>query len=864
MLAAMASAALIVGASLLIGQAVFVLCGRPRPNWLAGPVGLAILLALTATAASLGARGPALALLLTIVLVLTLLFHTFNDRNNGRLLALLRRKVGSRGSSLRPRSQDSQAPRREARPGLAPDESRGALVAALIAVLFAALPFIAAGAVGLLGVGLVNDDMASHLLITDWIDERFRPEPVFIDQGYPLGPHALVAGLANALSASSIDVFAGLTLALPMLTALVAFSALGGLGPRSRVVCAALVAVPYMAAAYLAQEAFKEPTMALFVLGFALWLPQVRRPLEAIPLGILAAGAVYAYSFPGLAWLLGTAVVYLAIAAFRARRQTAEGPGAEPLRDRARFALAGGALAALVLAILLIPELHRLADFRDFRALDPDRANEGGLGNLRGQLSPLTAFGIWPTSDFRLPAGAGSLPSIVFYLGGALGLFAFALALPRWIRRHGEALPAALLTAALLYIAARGFGTVYTSAKALSIIAPLVMLTTLGGLLARLPAPPALKRSEETGMPVQEPLRIRTTHRPRIHAAEALEGHPRLLTALAVMVALAAGLSSFLILRSAPVAPETHMKELAEIRPLVKDEKVLFLGRDNFILYELRGSRPFTAVKNYYDPLFVEPNEELANVFSKFDLDSVDAETLAEFPYVLTTRAAYASGPPPGYEVVKQTPTYVLWERGAPGAQGREPGESDVAPGANVACGDAEQQQHRGTSAVFAREPILLGADEWSQNTVENGPRAVISTRLPEGAWQLSLQYDSTRPLTISTPRDSSTEGPSFSFELPANLDYRGPGPYYPAGEIESDGGTVTLLAGVEAPPFAGQFLGASAVAHLGALAFTAVDRRGGYVGGGGERPYPGDSSSLVRGDKACGRYVDWFEAPAD
>ena len=55
-------------------------------------------------------------------------------------------------------------------------------------------------------------------------------------------------------------------------------------------------------------------------------------------------------------------------------------------------------------------------------------------------------------------------------------------------------------------------------------------------------------------------------------------------------------------------------------------------------------------MRNFYDPYFVEPNFELEDVGSKFDFDSVTAETLARFPYVLTTRAAYASGPPPGYE----------------------------------------------------------------------------------------------------------------------------------------------------------------------------------------------------------------------
>ena len=94
------------------------------------------------------------------------------------------------------------------------------------------------------------------------------------------------------------------------------------------------------------------------------------------------------------------------------------------------------------------------------------------------------------------------------------------------------------------------------------------------------------------------------------------------------------------------MAPTEHADQLAQIRPLVAGEKLLFLGRDDFVLYELRGSKPFTHVRNFYDPYFVEPNFDLADVGSKFDFDSVTADTLARFPYVLTTSATYASQRP--------------------------------------------------------------------------------------------------------------------------------------------------------------------------------------------------------------------------
>ncbi len=41
----------------------------------------------------------------------------------------------------------------------------------------ASIPFIVNGQVGILGVGLVNDDMANHLLIADWLNTRVGEMP---------------------------------------------------------------------------------------------------------------------------------------------------------------------------------------------------------------------------------------------------------------------------------------------------------------------------------------------------------------------------------------------------------------------------------------------------------------------------------------------------------------------------------------------------------------------------------------------------------------------------------------------------------------------------------------------------------------
>ena len=126
-------------------------------------------------------------------------------------------------------------------------------------------------------------------------------------------------------------------------------------------------------------------------------------------------------------------------------------------------------------------------------------------------------------------------------------------------------------------------------------------------------------------------------------------------------------ISSFLVLRQAPVAPTNHADQLAELRPLVQGQDVLFLGRDNFVvLRAARGAGRSRRCRNYYDPNYVKPNLRLQDVFRKFDFDSVTPRTLARFPFVITTRAAYASGPPPAFRPVRRTADFVLWKRTGP------------------------------------------------------------------------------------------------------------------------------------------------------------------------------------------------------
>ena len=512
MLGTYAAFLLVLGCSAIVGQAIHALAGRREWTPTAPAAGLAGLLALAWATARLPGEGLAAAVAIGLVTVVAAVI--LGARPAGQMRAVI-----------------------------------GDVPLTLLAALAASLPFIVEVRFGILGTGL-NPDMSQHLFAVDRLASGGSER--LIAEGYPLGPHALVAALGE-LGPSTVHAFDGLMLAIAAATCLAAVGALGGLRGWQRVAGALVVGFAYLLAANYVQGAFKEGIQAMLVLAFAVGLGDLAREggggvraRAALPLAALAIGSVYAYSFPGLAWLAGTALAWGAIELLRV-------PG-EERAAALRGALGPTALGLGLLAVAIAPELGRISSFASFETFDPDGA---GLGNLFDRLSPLEVFGIWPSGDFRVEPGDGGVPAIAFYAGAAFGAGAFAFGALQWVRRWGWAVPAAVMAAGVLWLYARVGGTPYQEAKTLVILAPLVVLVSVRGLLAAAPLP------------------------------------------LALAFIAAAGGSGALALLNGPVGPSGYSPELAELRSEIGDESVHVSaprdlleeqhGRD-YLVWELRGN----------------------------------------------------------------------------------------------------------------------------------------------------------------------------------------------------------------------------------------------------------------------------------
>ncbi len=574
----------VCAASLAIGQAAIALCGMRRWSWLAPAVGLALLCAICWGTVRLPGHGSISA---AAVLLLTV----------GSVVYLWRRVEGI-GEAVR----------------------IGAPVA-LLALAATSLPFIAEGHFGILGTSF-NPDMSQHLLAADRLAHGEGNQ--LLHQGYPLGPHAIVIALNKGLGIGLVQGFSGLTVAAAILAALTALTAFADQPTLLRTPAALVVGLTYLVASYFAQGAFKETMQALFVLAFVLALREATftpawrgHQLRFVPAAILAGGSVYAYSFPGLIWLVGIAAIW-AVAEYAISRLRpsaggvdAGGPRTDAVRPPAGPPAAATDPAAwrsvlyasLLFLVLIAPEIGRMIDFHSFETFDPSGL---GLGNLFGQISPFEALGIWPSGDFRLAPGDGAVPAIGYFFGAAFAAILLVYGLVLCWRHRETAIVSALLAVVAIYALARVAGTPYTTAKSLVIAAPIAALVIVLPLLRR---------------PV------------------------------AWLYLLAAGGCSLLALANAPVGPIAYTPALTGLRATVGEGPTLVLASRQlledehgtpFIAWELRGGR-----------VCIESDDEAGG------------RPPAGVRFVIT-ESDRRQRPFPNLRLKRLAPPYVLWETPAP------------------------------------------------------------------------------------------------------------------------------------------------------------------------------------------------------
>jgi hypothetical protein len=799
MLATYASAAIICAASLLIGRALLSLAGRRNWTWLEPAVGLGAMLTVTGVAA----RAPGHATTATLGLILLVLA-------SAAVLAL-------RGAP-QPAGEGREERRRRDR-GERDVVIHGLLVA-IAALVVLSIPFAVSGRWGPLGTGF-NNDLGLHLAWAEWLRSGFGPTP---ETGYPLGPHALADAVAAVPGIGLGHAFVGQIVAIGIVTALTALPALPGMGPGRRVLGAVLVACCYLGASYYTQGAFKETLEALFVLAFAVALRDpgrlpsglVARAGFALPYLAMAGGILFSYSFVGLAWPIAVVALW-SLTLPEVRRALAP-------RSLLRFLLRPVTLALIVLAAGIAVLTTIVGPF-GFGA----GFNKIAGSNTYGPVSPVETLGVWWSPNYRIDAPG---EADITWLAGALGGLAVAVGAVWWVRRRDLAVPIAFAATAILYLASLPFSGDYTRAKALMIAAPLAMLIAIRPLLTEIA--PARRREREQG-PAAAGSRMRLAW-----------------SALAIAFIGGAAYSSFLALREGPVGPPGHGSELSRFLPIVRGEPVLYAGQDRYAAWELLGADTHVPLVEFPDPA-VSPNPEkpfdTGVAYSPVDFDSFTKGTLDRMPYVITGRAAWNSEAPPNFRRIAATPSFLLWENtGVETRRGRRVLLEGLNPGALAGCEAPEIRiltGSRGRASLFG-DVVIGEKTAWAPGkTLHTGGSISQSLRLPPGRWRLSLQYFSPFEITLSAAGFEQPLVAALDGQRPNTISLANDGQYWPAGEIESDGGRIRFTVEAAEPSTLQRLTGYDGSAYIGNLVAVGAAPR-----------------QHVELAEACEGWIDWYEAP--
>jgi hypothetical protein len=651
------------------------------------------------------------------------------------------------------------------------------------------------------------------------------------------GPHGLAVASAAVPGIGLGQAFVGEIIAIGILTGLTAIGALGEMRPARRTIAAAMVAIPYLAASYFAQAAFKETAEALFVLAFATFLlapgtlpaggwARLRFILPALA---LAGGIFFSYSFAGIAW--PAAILFFWSLTIPAVRQALRPRSVLRFLLRPATLLAIAVLAGLAVALTLVGPFGFAHGF-----------NKVAGSNTYGPVSPLEALGVWPAANYRLDAvGGADLPG----LAGAISILALLVGVAWWVQRRELTVPIALGACALIYLASIPSSGDYSQAKALIILAPLAMLVIIRPLLWEFPSI-GRRGWGRRSLPAVAP--------PTPPPSPPSSGHPLFRagwTLLAILFIGGAVYSSFLVLRDAPVGPAGHGSQLEAFLPMVHGEPVLYAGQDRYAAYDLLGADTHVPLVEFPDEA-VSPNPEkpfdTGDAYSPIDFDSFSHGTLENFRYVVTSRAAWNSQAPANFKRVAATASYVLWKRTGPTPEDRHVLLEGTEAGAFAGCASPEIRillANPGRAGLFPG--AMIGSKgAWDEGSVlGTGAETSQTLSLPAGAWNLSIQYFSPFDLTLSAPGFSRPLAAALDGQRPNTISLGNNGEYWPAGRYESKGGKTTFT-----------------ITSAGAGALQSLSGYDGKAYVGELVAVPAQPHKTVPLSQACNQWIDWYESP--
>jgi hypothetical protein len=762
MAATLFSAVVTCVASLFIGQAALRVAGAREWSWLAPPVGIAVVMMIATPALDVPGRAATVTVLVGALTIAAIVWCV-------------------------------RAP--EHRPPLA------GLLAAAPVMLLVLLPFLAVGRAGILGTTMDND-MAAHMSFAEAFLSQAAMTVMPPQAEYPLGPHAMSALIAEGLGVRIDRAFAGWTMALPVLNAWTALALVRRAWWPKQVVMATVVGMPFLVAAYYGEGSFKEVVQTGLVLAVVLLFSGYGPALGRgrwVPFALLVGGIVSVYSITGLPWPGAIAGLWL----IGTLTQRIVRHGTKGMKESILRELPAIGIGVAVLVAFLLPQVRRIHNF-----ISLNLGNEGivvpkdVLANLVAPLPGWEAFGVWNNPDFRLPASPA-------FTGGMWTAFVLALVLfgAFWLVRRGRwMLPLAAAASMAIWAVSQQSQSPYVVAKALVIASPLLMAVAVLPLMEQAPD--------------RWPRRVSSLF-------ERVPGQPLswgLASLLALVLVFKVGLSDVRALRASPVGPTYHVDELRSLRPLLHGQPTLFLGNDDYVKWELAGVPVSEPMFGGVPETSTRPNKRWASGMA-IDLDTVDAATLNSHRWIVTTRDAAGSAPPPQLRLVRTTPSFALWHRLGKVHQRSILAEGELA-GAVLDCRTPIGRAVRRGGGIAATRPepvVAQGA------LLPPGGTASVPLSLVPGRWQLESSYLSRLPIEVTAPGLRTTLQPSLDR----------PGPRWPIGEIAVHGKQPTVLTfRVEDRVLAPNM----PVADLGKIVATRDAQ-----------------NSIVPVSQACGRYVDWY-----